>query len=204
MYHLSLSPAAVVSVFLWSTYASYWSDCCSPQQSQSPHRKPEEEGRESGKTDERQGGKIRKKQGGGVEERNDGEWQNGREWREEEERRKPVGGRGVIERYGVGGGVGGEAGRERGRSYECWPLSLYINLHINCIKWGSLCFRISSSLTIRFFFLFVWFFPLPYTRRTHTEKTHNHNPPQSPSHIRLGDVINNVHPDQGTLLGHRS
>lgn len=54
---------AVVCVFLWSTYASYWPDSCSPQQSQSPHRRRKEEGRESGKTDERQG-KNRGEKGG--------------------------------------------------------------------------------------------------------------------------------------------
>lgn len=36
------------------------------------------------------------------------------------------------------------AGGGGGRSYECWPLSFYINLHINCIKWASPCFLISS------------------------------------------------------------
>lgn len=51
----ALSLSALVCIFLWSTYASYWSDRCSPQQSQSLHRRQKEEGRESGKTDERQG-----------------------------------------------------------------------------------------------------------------------------------------------------
>lgn len=56
---LPLSLGAVVCVFLWSTYASYWSDGCSPQQSQSPHRRQ----REEAKTDERQG-KNRGEKGG--------------------------------------------------------------------------------------------------------------------------------------------
>lgn len=114
---LPLSLTAVVCVFLWSTYASYWSDRCSPQQSQFPP--PIGDGRRKGGSQERQmrdrGKKGGKKRGMMVSDRVG----------ENEEKRKKgeslwgKGGGGVIERNGVGGGVGGEAGREKGRSYEC-------------------------------------------------------------------------------------
>ncbi len=59
-----LSLGAVVCTFLWSTYASYWSDRCSPQQPRCLHKEMEggREGRQM---------RDRKKQG--REGRNDGE-----------------------------------------------------------------------------------------------------------------------------------
>lgn len=111
-----------------------------------------EGGREGGKEVRRDrwgtGGKNRGEKGGMMVSDRVGE--------NEGERRKEKacgGSRGGIGRNGVGGGGGGVARREERRSYECWPLSLYINLHINCIKWGSPCFLIFSSLTMPFFSL---------------------------------------------------
>lgn len=93
---LPLSLGAVVCVFLWSTYASYWSDRCSPQQSQSFSQQTGErrEGRESGKTDERQGKTGERRE----------EWWSVTEW----ERKKG-------ESLWVGGGGDGGDGCDRKR-----------------------------------------------------------------------------------------
>lgn len=110
-----LSLGTTVCVFLWSTYASYWSDRCSPQQSLSPLIG---DGRRKGGSQERQMRDREKngREGGMMVSDRVGENEGERKKRE-----KPVGeeGVGAIERNGVGGGGGGEAGREEGRSYEC-------------------------------------------------------------------------------------
>lgn len=113
------------------------------------HRRRKEEREGVGKDRRETGGRGRREEWWWVT-----EWERMR--RRGRKEKACGGGRGAgggpIGRNGVGGGVGGEAGRKKGRSYECWPLSLYINLHINCIKWGSPCFLIFSSLAIPFFF----------------------------------------------------
>lgn len=152
----------VVCAILWSTYASYWSDCCSPQQSRSFHRTWKEGQREGAM---KQGWQTRKNRREGG---NDGGWQGWRGWggkeRKEEvcgERWGGMGGNRVV--VGGGGRIGG---RQAGRYYECWPLSLYINLHINCFKWGCPCFLIFSYLTTLF---------SPFTA-IHTNTVQYHHP----------------------------
>lgn len=142
MHHPSLG--SVVGAFLWSTYASYWSDGCNPQQSQSLRSRWEEE---------REGVmKDRWETGGKKGERRE-EWWWVTEWdrKRGRGRKESLWGEGGWARKKWGGRRRGRrAEREEGRSYECWPLSLYINLHINCIKWDSPCFLIFSSLAVPF------------------------------------------------------
>lgn len=141
MNHLILSHSLPWSMCFCGLPMPPIGDRCRPQQSQSPHRRWKDEGRVSGKTQMRDGGERRE------------EWWWETEWEKMNEggrKQKASGGKGGWQKE-MGweeASAGRLRGREEGRSYECWPLSLYINLHINCIKWGSPCFPILFSLNI--------------------------------------------------------